>query len=398
MHTTRLTTANWLSIGLILLLILAAVFALWNIASTTDFGESDFMIYWAAAYLVSNGENPYDLDLIRAVQQAQPHTKPEVTTIAWNPPFLFLFLLPFAWLPFIPAKFAWLITSILLVITAALMLADIYLRPASSSVRLAFLTLAAAFPAVITGLYMGQVTFLVFWGLVASLFLIKKEQWFWAGAALILTTIKPHIVVLPVLYILVYMIRQRGIRGWVGAIVAGLVGLAILLALSPELIFNPIGETSVAAGRWATSTIGGLLSYLGITEAARYLIALLLPLPFLMATHSNKYSPEFSVAALTLITVPTTFYGWSYDQTILLLPIAQVFSWLAHSKYRVVITACIIGAILLNYFQRILPFNEVYYVWVPLIWGLIFAITWWTRSSLGESSASERRQKSTLSS
>ena len=387
MQTTRLSTANWLSIGLILLLILGAAFALWNIASTTDFGESDFMIYWAAAYLVSNGENPYDLDLIQSVQQSQPHTKPEVTTIAWNPPFLFLLLLPFAWLPFVPAKFAWLIASILLVLTAAWMLADIYLRTASPRIRLAFLILAIAFPAVVTGLYMGQVTFLVFWGLVASLFLIKKEQWFWAGAALILTTIKPHIVVLPVLFILVYMTRQRRVQGWVGAILAGLIGLAILLALSPDLIFNPIGETSVAAGRWATSTIGGLLSYLGITEAARYLIALLLPLPFLLAKYSEKYSPEFSVAALTLITVPTTFYGWSYDQTILLIPIAQIFGWLAHSKHRLGIAALIAGAILLNYYQRVLPFNEVYYVWVPLVWGLIFAVTWWTRPALEQSSA-----------
>ena len=386
MRTTRASLARWLSIVLILLLVLAAASALWTLASTTDFGESDFMIYWAAAYLVSNGENPYNLDLIRAVQQAQPHTKPEVATIAWNPPFMFLFLLPFAWLPFLTAKFAWLITSLLLVITGALMLADVYLKTASPRVRLAFLALAVAFPAVITGLYMGQVTFLVFWGLVASLFLLKRDRWFWAGAALILTTIKPHIVVLPVLYILVYMTLQWKFNVWIGALTAAIVGLIILLTLSPELIVNPIGETSVASGRWATSTIGGLLSYLGVTEAARYLIALLLPLPFWMAKHSEKYSPELSVALLTLITVPTTFYGWSYDQTILLIPIAQAFGWLAHSKHRIAIAALMAGALLLNYLQRVLPFNEVYYVWVPLIWGLIFAATWRSGPALRQNS------------
>lgn len=386
MQTTRASLAHWLSIVLIVLLVLAAASALWTLASTTDFGESDFMIYWAAAYLVGNGENPYNLDSIRAVQEAQPHTKPEVTTIAWNPPFLFLFLLPFAWLPFVLAKFAWLIASILLVVTAAWMLAEVYLKAASSTIRLAFLGLAVAFPAVITGLYMGQVTFLVFWGLAACLFLLKRDRWFWAGAALILTTIKPHIVVLPVLYILVYMALQRKVKGWLGVITVGIVGLMILLALSPDLIVNPIGETSVAAGRWATSTIGGVLSYLGITEAARYLIALLLPLPFFLAKHAEKYSPEFSVAVLTLITVPTTFYGWSYDQTILLIPIAQIFSWLAHSKYRLAVTVCIAAAILLNYYQRILPFHEVYYVWVPLVWGLLFAVTWRTGPALREGS------------
>ncbi len=345
------------------------------------------MIYWAATYLVRNGENPYDLDLIQAVQQAQPHTKPEVATIAWNPPFMFLFLLPFAWLPFLAAKFAWLVTSLLLVITGASMLADVYLKTASPRIRLAFLALAVAFPAVMTGLYMGQVTFLVFWGMVACLFLLKRDRWFWAGAALILTSIKPHIVVLPVLYILIYMTRQRKFNGWIGALTAGIVGLIILLTLSPDLIFNPIGETSVASGLWATSTIGGLMSYLGITEAARFLIALLLPLPFLLAKSPEKYSPEFSVAVLTLITVPTTFYGWSYDQTILLIPIAQIFGWLAYSEHRVGIAALIAGAILLNYYQRILPFNEVYYVWVPLVWALIFAATWRSKPAVRQDPA-----------
>jgi Glycosyltransferase family 87 len=279
-------------------------------------------------------------------------------------------------MPFIAAKFAWLLTSILIVLTAGLLLTAIYMPTAPPGIRLAFLVFSIIFPAVITGLYMGQVTFLVFWGLVACLFLIKKEQWFWAGAALILTTVKPHMVVLPVLYLLVYMARRRKFQGWAGLAVAGFVCLAILLLLSPDLADNLIGETAVASGHWATSTIGGVLSYLGVTEAARYLILLLLPLPFLLAKYSDRFSIEFSVALLTLITVPTTIYGWSYDQTILLIPIAQVFSWLTRSKNKLAISALIVCVMALNYFQRVLPLNEVYYVWVPLVWWFIFGITW----------------------
>jgi hypothetical protein len=383
LNTTR-ASANWLLGGLILILVLLVIFSLWNIASTTDFGESDFMIYWSAAYLIQHGQNPYNLELIQSVQRAQPHSKAEVHTIAWNPPFLFVFLLPFAWLPFLAAKFGWLMTSVLLILTAGLMLARIYLPEASPRVRLAFLMFAIAFPAVITGLYMGQVTFLVFWGLVAATYLIKKEQWFWAGAALILTSIKPHMVVLPVLYTLILMARRRKYQGWVGLAAAGMVCLAILLLLSPDLIRNPLGETSIASGRWATSTIGGFLSYLGITEATRYLIVLFLPLPFLLAKSPEKFSTEFSIALLTLITVPTTIYGWSYDQTILLIPVAQVFSWLVRSKYKLAAIVGIAIVVTLNYYQRVLPFNEVYYVWVPLAWCLIFALTWHSVKTLRE--------------
>jgi hypothetical protein len=380
LNTTRTSTTTWLFRGLVILLALFILFSLWNIAATTDFGESDFMIYWAATRLIRNGENPYNLELIKAIQAAQVHWKPEVHTMAWNPPFLFIFLLPFAWLPFLVAKFAWLITSLLIVITGALMLIYIYMKDASPRTKLTFIMFAIAFPAVITGLYMGQVTFLVFWGLVASLFLIKKEQWFWAGAALILTSVKPHIVLLAGIYLVVYMARQRKYQGWAGLATAIVVGFAILLFLAPDLITNLMGETSVASGRWATSTIGGLLSYWDITEVARYLFVLLLPLPVYMALHPEKFSVEFSVAFLTLITLPTTFYGWSYDQTILLIPIAQVFSWLSRSKYRVAITIGILVVMVLNYFQRVLPLNEVYYVWVPLVWWIIYGITWRDRS------------------
>lgn len=377
MKTTRISTTTWIFGGLIVLLALFILFSLWNIASTTDFGESDFMIYWAATYLIRDGQNPYNLELIKEIQAAQIHWKPEVHTMAWNPPFLFLFLLPFAWMPFLVAKFAWLITSLLIVITAAWMLIHIYMKDASPRAKLTFVAFAVAFPAVITGLYMGQVTFLVFWGLVASLFLIKKEQWFWAGAALILTSIKPHIVVLAGIYIVVYMARQRKYQGWAGLAITSMVGFAVLLILAPNLISNLMGETSVASGRWATSTIGGLLSYWNITEAARFLFVILLPLPFYMAMHPEKFSVEFSIALLTLINLPTTFYGWSYDQTILLIPIAQIFSWLSRSKYRASIIALILAALAFNYFQRVLPLNEVYYVWVPLAWWMIFGITWW---------------------
>ncbi|MGZ9223544.1 MAG: hypothetical protein ACXW4Q_15670, partial [Anaerolineales bacterium] len=209
--------------------------------------------------------------------------------------------------------------------------------------------------------------------------------WFWAGAALIMTTIKPHIVVLAVIYIVVYMAGQRKYQGWFGLVAAGVVCMALLLILTPDLVHNLIGETSLSSGRWATSTIGGLLSYWSVTEAARYLILILLPLPFFLAKYPEKFSMEFSIALLTLVTLPTTIYGWSYDQTILLIPIAQVFSWLTRSKYKMVIITCIIAAVALNYFQRVLPLNEVYFVWVPLAWLFIFSITWRSIPRLNES-------------
>ena len=234
---------------------------------------------------------------------------------------------------------------------------------------------------------MGQVIFLVFWGLVTCMALIKKEQWFWAGAVLIFTTIKPHMSILAVIYLLIYMAYQHQYRGWGGLLVAGITCLFVLFAFRLNWIYDLIGESAIAPVNWATPTIGGLFSYWGLSESVRYLIILLLPLPFLLARYPTQISMESSVALLTLITVPTTFFGWSYDQTVLLIPIAQIFSWIIRSRHQLLKSLTIIGitcALVINYYQRLLTINEVFYVWIPLFWCLVFLLTWYGFSSKGE--------------
>jgi hypothetical protein len=375
LKNTPSSASAWLYAGLITFSVLFAV-SLWDITSSTHFGEIDFMGYWSSTYLLSNGENPYSNELMTTVQQTEAHSTLGVTIMSWNPPTLFVFLLPLAWLSFSTAKFVWLLINMMFILTAGLMLTYIYMQTATPKVRLTFVIFVIGFPAVLAGLYMGQVTFVVFWGLVACLALIKKNQWFWAGVILILTTIKPHITILSVIYLVVYMAKYNRWQGWLGFAVAGMTCLVVLFLLRPGLIHDLQGETVIARVPWATSTIGGLMGWLGITEAARYLILVLLPLPFLLVKYSETMSMELSTALLTLITVPTTFFGWSYDQTILLIPIAQVFAWLPHSRSRWPVIACIAGAIAINYYQRLLTINETYYVWVPLFWSAMFGIVW----------------------
>ncbi len=377
MKTTRTNPTNWLSITLIIFIALVLVLALWNITATSHFGEIDFMGYWSATYLLSHGQNPYSAELMEAVQLQQAHSTLGVTLMAWNPPFLFVFLLPLAWLPFTVARFVWFLINFITIFAAWLMLARLYLPEEAPRLKLIFLLFAIGFPAVLAGFYMGQVTFLVLLGLVACMSLIKKEKWFWAGVVLILTAVKPHMAVLPVIYLLAYRARRRQYKGWIGLAAAGLVCLIILFVFRSSLLHDLLGETTIAQVNWATPTIGGLLSYLGVTEMVRYLIILLVPVPIVLAMYPEKINFELAVAVLTLITVPTTLFGWSYDQAVLLIPIAQVFGWLVRLKSKLPIIIAIAGAIVLNFYQRGLIINEVYYLWIPLFWGLLFGIVWY---------------------
>jgi hypothetical protein len=265
------------------------------------------------------------------------------------------------------------------------MLIQVYLPKGNTYIIFSYLLITFAFPQVLAGIYTGQVTFLVFFGLVTCMFLIKKQHWYWAGAVLILTSIKPHLVVLQVIYLLIYISQKRQYRGWVGICLAGIICLVVLFTLRPELATDLVGLSKIAPTSWYTPTVGGLLSFLGMTEITRYLIVLFLPIPFILAKQREKFSLEFSVALLTLITIPFTFFGWSYDQAILLIPVAQVFNWLNQSKIKQLKTAIplmIIIGIGISYYQKTVGVFEVYYIWIPLFWSLIFCVTWYysTRS------------------
>ena len=372
-------TLKILLFSLIFLLGFVLLPLLWKITLTTKVGENDFIGYWSATYLLHNGQNPYSQKLLEFTQQIQMQTGLDYTIMAWNPPTLFVFLLPLAWLPFSTAKFVWLLINLTIVLASILILSQLYLTTSNPRLALIYLILAISLPPVISGFYMGQVTFLVLLGLVSSMSLIKKRQWFWAGVVLVLTSIKPHMAILAVAYLLMIMIQQRQYSGWVGLIVASIVSATILFIFRPFWIYDFFGETAIAPVNWATPTIGGLLDYLHITKYARYLIVPLLPLPFILARYQSKFSIEFSVALLTLITVPTTFFGWSYDQTILLIPIAQIFNWLYHLNNRTFnfwLAIAVIIAIAINYWQRLLSTNDVYYFWFPLFWFAVFGLTW----------------------
>jgi len=370
---------RWLLLGLLILAGLVCTLLLRNIPSTTSLGRNDFIGYWSATYLLRSGQNPYDLQLMDQLQHVQMKTGLDATIMAWNPPTLFVLLLPLSWLSFTTARFVWLTINLIIVLTASLMVARLYIPKGNNAFALIFLAFAMGFPQVLSGFYMGQVTFLVYLGLVGCMVLIRKGQWFWAGAALILTIHKPQLVVLPLIYLLIIMARQGQYRGWAGLFMAGAVCSIILFILRPACISDVLGEMKIAPVHWATPTIGGFLSYLQITELARSLILLLLPLPFILALTPAGISMETAVALLTLITIPTTFFGWSYDQTMLLIPVAQVFGWMSGSRNKIVnfwFGLAMIIALGFNYIERARATNEVYYLWVPLFWWILFGVSW----------------------
>jgi hypothetical protein len=356
---------------------------LWDVVSSSRMGYNDFVGYWSATYLLKNGQNPYDVELMRSLQHEEVKTGFDNVVMAWNPPSLFVFLLPIAWLPVTTARFVFLLLNIFLVITAVMMLVRVYFPEHGRLPLVCLLAFTLVFPPMLSGLGVGQVTFFVFFGLVAVLFFIKRGAWFWAGFFLIFTSIKPHLVVLPLIYLLFYMLWERKFLGLAGLLTAGLACCVVLFIFRPEWVSDFVGLLKIAPVQWLPPTVDGLLRHWQVTDAARYLIVLFFPLPFFLLYKRDIFSLEFSVALLTLITVPITFFGWSFDQTILLIPVAQIFQWLQKKinyKINIVTVLLMILALILNHSQKVAGINDVYYVWYPLFLWLLFGMNWYVVS------------------
>jgi hypothetical protein len=267
------------------------------------------------------------------------------------------------------------------------MLGLVYLPEKRVTPLLAYYLAALFFSPVLSAILMGQITFLVLFGVAASMLLIKRGQWFWAGAVLILTSLKPHLVMLVGPYLMFYMAMRKRWAGWLGFGAAGVLCLVVLFSLRPSWIVDFSALLRAPPIGWMTPTLGGFLSLFGFGQWPRYIgLGFLLLLPFFLR-RPDLFSLETAVSVLTLLTIPTTFFGWSFDQSLLLAPIAQIVGWLSGPVRSVMGRRAAIAAMVIamaaSIVQQAAHKNDVYFFWVPLVWGAIYVFASWLAGGRG---------------
>lgn len=361
------------------------VFVQWLV--TIPVGVSDFNAYWAASRLLLEGRNPSDPDNMLKMERDHFNPDQDFVMMTWNPPTLWVFMLPLARMPFEVARSIWMLVNVALIVVSCLMLGLVYLPKGRVAPLLTYYLVMALFSPMLLVILTGQIVFLVVFGVAASMFLIKRERWFWAGAVLILTSVKPHLVMLVTPYLMFYMAMRRKWAGWIGLGVAGAVCLVILFILRPSWIVDFSALLDAPPINWATPTIGAFLGLYGVGPWLRYVgIGFLLLLPVFLC-RPKPVSLETSASVLILLTIPTTFFGWSYDQSLLLVPIAQIVGWLFGSVRSVmgrsVVIAAMVVTMVVNMAQRVAKTSEVYFFWVPLAWGVIYALASWLTDRRG---------------
>jgi glycosyl transferase family 87 len=305
------------------------------------FGQ-DFRGYYAAARILLERGNPYDY-----VQVARVLV--EVTGGAGNNPFYYplwfgWFIAPFSLLPFQTARIVWMFFNWGIWLVGLLRLQQLLDFPRKGW-RAWLLNTLTTFLFAWTTWKFEQTGILLFVIMVEILMAHKQQQWDRMGVFLALALIKPNVMLLPVVVLAAWLIRNQN---WRPVLVAAATLIALIIvttALTPEWyqpFFQPNfrqgltqvldGPNKVTAARINT-TLLDWLQWLSLPKMARYLIysAVLLAGLWVVGVRAWRSKSILEVAAVSvLVSFAVTPYALQYDFP----PLAVVLYWaLAASAY-----------------------------------------------------------------
>jgi hypothetical protein len=257
------TTALSLFVGVILVLSLFYV----NLRFTrSNPGGNDFLPRWVGTRVyLTTGQSPYSAEATAAIQDAiyGRAAQPDEDQALFAYPFYSIFLFaPFAFIPdYAVARAAWVtLQEIAIVLTAVAAISLNGWKP--GRVLLAtFLLFALTWYHGARPLVDGNAAILVTAFFTGGLLAMRKNKDVLAGALFALSTIKPQMVLIPLIFVLLWSLwqgRQAVIVSTL-AILVGLVGLSFLLQpgwllanLQQVLVYQSYLPPMTSAGIWGS--------------------------------------------------------------------------------------------------------------------------------------------------
>jgi hypothetical protein len=350
------------------------------------FGQ-DFRGYYAAARVLLAGGNPYDYNQLAPVLQS-------ITGWMGNnpyyyPPWFAWFFIPFTVLPFEAARIAWMIANLAAWILGLWQLGKLLNWPKKGWQRWLFFLLLTYLFAWITWRY-EQIGIILFCLLVSTLIAIRRRNWPLTGIILALLLIKPNVMLIPLVALSIWLIKQ-GKWQPVVIMIGTIAGLFLVSTLATPDWYQPLlkpgfgsgltneldGPGKIVATR-LNSTILDFLAWLHINGGIRmgiYVVATITALGILGLCICRSSSLLQVTAMALIVSYAITPYDVQYDFP----PLAFALSWclaitLSNWQPRlhwVSITMCIF-IFSIPFWER--PVSEAYFIVlaIAVLLGLTF--------------------------
>lgn len=343
-------------------------------------GTTDFAVYWSAHQVFIQGNNPYNKEVVKAVQAELPGTESRSLLPYWNPPWSLTLLAPFMFFPFEDAVVAWLILNmILLAVTAQLfwtVLGATQQRPVYCIIPALF------FLPNICVLSYGQLGIVMSFSVALFFWYLKHECPVLAGLALLPAAMKPHALYLFWIALGIFVLRERR---WKIAIsfIGGMLVLLLLAWLQVPNIFNFwLAEFNPIYSNAKTPTLGAMLRCIDPSSDTLRAIALIV-LPtmgiVMLSTYllsRRKVVPWEELLPLVLcFSLVTTSYAWLHDQAVTVLVQLTLAKYAFDSKptVRRRLIAILLIIQVVAFVESWVVDGQHYFVWLPLALFFVWA-------------------------
>lgn len=361
-------------VRLLLVLILGGMILRFPISLPPGAGDRDMQAYWSSTYLLAHGRDfSNEIALGEVEHTLTTRTDPE-TLYSGLSPIGNVVLLPLTFIPFSLAVYYWLILNVVFLFISAILIWD------NIDPRIWIpLVVVFSFSMTVISLIYGQINTLEVLGLALFLSFSKINKSCLAGASLVLTTVKPHLVIITLPILLVDMLRKKQWKALAGFGVTLAVCSVVLFAFYPPWMQSSLSVASSGMSTVReTPTLNGLLVLIGQTKIGKLIfpVALLVGILWWFARGhewDRRTFIDLSVSA-GLIVSPI---GWSYDQIMLFFPVLSLLAWIAKGELPAqkanVIVSILIVANLATYILRTYSPTDVWFFWVPF---LVLGLYW----------------------
>jgi hypothetical protein len=230
-------------------------------------------------------------------------------------------------------QFLWFLLHTLIVFLSARALWGVYGGDAGKS-RWSWLAVLTFAPAYLV-LFLGQIGPIMLLGLIGFLFAIKNRRPS-LTAAIVLTSLKPHLLYLIWLALVLWIVKERRWRLAFGLALSGVAVFALPLVLDPAIYFQYVQLFSqsgiVHPFEWGTPSLANLLSelfrfpspwfrWLPMCAGALWCI-------WYWRRHSAHWDWLDRLPLILLVSVTTTSFVWTFDLIVLLPAVIQAAVWL----------------------------------------------------------------------
>ena len=366
-------SARPLAAAVIVLFGLASLGAIFSFSLTEQSAATrDFIGYWAAGQQIVHGANPYDADQVLRLEKAIGLGNLQIK-ITPSPPVGLALVLPLGFFGAKAGLVFWMLAELGFLSLSLFVIWALEGRPDSRLHLLGYL-----FAPALACFMAGQIGIFLLLGL--SLFLLWHETLpFWAGAALLPMTLKPHLFLPVALVLLLWIVRKRVWRIVAGLLSAMSVSFALVLAFDPHawsqyasmlhtnLMQDRFAPTLSAYLRWDIAPTAVWLEYVPTTLACLWAI-------WYFWRRRERWDWMQQGLLVVIVGVMCAPYAWLTDEAVL-LPAVLFGVSRARATRRSLVPIAVFTAVALIELYANIRITSWYYIWTTPAW-----LAWWLYS------------------